>query len=235
MTDAYVLITGSDDPFVTFTAENLTADGYAVRVATAPRAASIALSQPPLEAAVMADFEEPHSALALLRALRAGELEHQPVDCHLPAVLIGATDELGALRGFEAGADDVASREGSYPILRARLAALISRTRQSTALAALARIEGREIDADAGDVRYRGRPVRLSPLQHALLCHLATSPRRVFAVDELLRDVWGYETPVATTRTVAAHACRLRRSLQRVGGGHLVHTVRGRGYRLLAA
>jgi two-component system phosphate regulon response regulator PhoB len=84
-------------------------------------------------------------------------------------------------------------------------------------------------------VRYCGRPVRLSPLQHALLCHLATSPRRVFAVDELLRDVWGYETPVATTRTVAANACRLRRSLQRVGGGHLVDTVRGRGYRLLAA
>jgi len=47
-----------------------------------------------------------------------------------------------------------------------------------------------EIDADAGDVAYRGQPVRLTPLQHALLCHLATSPR-VFAVDELLRDVWG--------------------------------------------
>ena len=47
MTDAHVLITGSDDAFVTFTAENLTADGYAVRVAAAPRAASIALSQPP--------------------------------------------------------------------------------------------------------------------------------------------------------------------------------------------
>ncbi len=234
MTEAHVLITGSDDPFVTFTAENLTADGYAVRVATVPRAASVALSQPPLEAVVLADFDEPHSALALLRALRAGELEHQPVDRHLPAVLIGATDELGALRGFAAGADDVTSREGSYPLLRARLAALISRTRRSTALAALARIEGLEIDADAGDVRYRGQPVRLSPLQHALR-HLAMSPRRVFAVDELLRDVWGYQTPVTTTRTVAAHACRLRRSLQRVGGGHLVHTVRGRGYCLLAA
>ena len=47
---------------------------------------------------------------------------------------------------------------------------------------------------------------------------------------ELLRDVWGYRA-LAPTRTVDAHACRLRKKL---GPGYVLN-VRGVGYRLLEA
>jgi DNA-binding response OmpR family regulator len=47
---------------------------------------------------------------------------------------------------------------------------------------------------------------------------------------ELLRDVWGYRT-IGATRTVDAHACRLRKKL----GRQWVMNVRGVGYRLLEA
>ena len=47
---------------------------------------------------------------------------------------------------------------------------------------------------------------------------------------ELLRDVWGYIS-VGQTRTVDAHACRLRKKLSGSGRNWVVN-VRGVGYKL---
>jgi hypothetical protein len=53
-----------------------------------------------------------------------------------------------------------------------------------------------------------------------------------FTKGELLREVWGYEAD-ASTRTLDAHACRLRRKLEQAGAhGHVVNR-RGVGYRLV--
>jgi DNA-binding response OmpR family regulator len=53
----------------------------------------------------------------------------------------------------------------------------------------------------------------------------------VYSKAELLREVWGY-LAVGATRTVDAHACRLRGKLARAGRP-LVLNVRGVGYRLM--
>jgi DNA-binding response OmpR family regulator len=49
---------------------------------------------------------------------------------------------------------------------------------------------------------------------------------------ELLRDVWGYAS-LGMSRTVDAHACRLRRKLS-CGERRYIGNVRGVGYRLFA-
>ena len=56
-----------------------------------------------------------------------------------------------------------------------------------------------------------GRRVDLSAKEFALLHALAEEPTRVYGKHELLRDVWGYRS-AGNTRTLDAHACRLRRS-----------------------
>jgi DNA-binding response OmpR family regulator len=48
---------------------------------------------------------------------------------------------------------------------------------------------------------------------------------------ELLRHVWGLRSE-GNTRTVDAHACRLRKKLARAGAPHLIHNTRGVAYRL---
>jgi DNA-binding response OmpR family regulator len=52
----------------------------------------------------------------------------------------------------------------------------------------------------------------------------------VFLKEDLLREVWGFRVPAAT-RTLDAHACRLRRKLSG-SPRQFVITVRGVGYRL---
>jgi DNA-binding response OmpR family regulator len=80
-------------------------------------------------------------------------------------------------------------------------------------------------------VRVGDRPIELSAKEFALLHALARQPTRVFSKAELLRDVWGYLSQGAT-RTVDAHACRLRKKL---GGRRWIVSVRGVGYRLVEA
>jgi DNA-binding response OmpR family regulator len=68
--------------------------------------------------------------------------------------------------------------------------------------------------------------------EYLLLIHLAADPERVFTKRELLRNIWAY--PGATrTRTLDAHACRLRKKLERAGAvGYVVNRC-GVGYRLV--
>jgi DNA-binding response OmpR family regulator len=76
--------------------------------------------------------------------------------------------------------------------------------------------------------------VHLSAKEFSLLQALADEPTRVRSKNELLRDVWGYLS-IGQTRTVDAHACRLRKKLSAGSDRSWVVNVRGVGYRLTEA
>ena len=89
------------------------------------------------------------------------------------------------------------------------------------------------IDRRARLVTVCGMRVELAQKEYELLLHLANEPERVFTKDELLRDVWGYRTR-SRTRTLDAHASRLRRKLRAAApDAQLVENQWGVGYRLL--
>ena len=87
-----------------------------------------------------------------------------------------------------------------------------------------------EIDRAAREVLVCGREVRLTRLEFSLLEAIAENPAAIVSKERLLRDVWGYKT-LGRTRTIDAHACRLRAKL---ADERLVHNVRGVGYRLVS-
>jgi DNA-binding response OmpR family regulator len=72
---------------------------------------------------------------------------------------------------------------------------------------------------------HAGTEVWLSRLEFDLLAHLAAAPTRVVTKSELLREVWGLRSD-SKTRTVDAHACRMRRKLALAGAPHLIHNTR---------
>ena len=87
------------------------------------------------------------------------------------------------------------------------------------------------IDHEQRTVSVDDRPVRLSSKEFGLLGALAAEPTRVFSKEELLRDVWGYRS-IGHTRTLEAHASRLRRKLDPERGRYVVNCW-GVGYRLV--
>jgi DNA-binding response OmpR family regulator len=87
------------------------------------------------------------------------------------------------------------------------------------------------IDTRSRVVMYGPVRVELRRREYALLAFLAADPERVWTRHELLRDVWGYRSD-GTTRTVDAHAGRVRRALASAGAVGWVVSVWGVGYRL---
>jgi DNA-binding response OmpR family regulator len=214
-----------------FLADNLLADGYelleAERLADAERL--MASGYP--DAAIV-DLGLPDGdGLALLDRVRASDRAAGRIDPDLPLlVLTGRSTEVDRLRGFERGCDDYVVKPFSYQELRARLAALLRRTRRRPGSGRL-RVGPLEVDSIGRQAWLRGEPVPLSNKEFALLRALAGQPTRVFTREELLRGVWGWAA-MGETRTVDSHAFRLRKKLGR-DGDRFVINVWGIGYRLI--
>ena len=225
-----LLLLEDDEATAAFLADNLAADGF--RVLTAAGAAegwrAIEARQPRL---LLLDLGLPDgSGLELLDRVRASDGIASRVDPGLPVIVVsGRASEVDRVRGLARGADDYLCKPFSYPELVARIRAVLRRADGRSARGSI-RIGDLAIDPAARAVSLGGEPVQLSNREFSLLQKLASEPTRVFLKADLLREVWGFSVPVAT-RTLDAHACRLRRKLSRSSRQYVL-TVRGVGYRL---
>jgi DNA-binding response OmpR family regulator len=172
------------------------------------------------------------SGLDVLREIRASEGAIGRYDPLLPVVVLsGRSTAADRLRGLNEGADDYVSKPFEFSEVAARIGAVLRR-RDARRLGPR-QVGELFIDTATREVRVGGRPVRLAGKEYALLCALASEPRRVFTKQELLRDVWGYRS-FGTTRTLDSHASRLRRKLD-PDHGRFVVNLWGVGYRLVEA
>jgi DNA-binding response OmpR family regulator len=151
----------------------------------------------------------------------------------VPVIVLGPAeaepDE--RVRAFRRGCDDYVARPFHYDELVERMRAVLRRTGGGSSATLVA--GPLTIDRRARVVAVGGVRIDLSQKEYELLLHLASEPERVFTKDELLRDVWGYRTR-SRTRTLDAHASRLRRKLRAADpSAELVENEWGVGYRLL--
>lgn len=183
---------------------------------------------------VLLDVNLPDGAgYELLRELRSGRL--RPAErslVQLPVVMVsGRAAESDRIRGFEFGCDDYVTKPYSFGELRGRVAAVLRRGAPPTSEDPLDLGE-LQIDPRSREVRLAGRRIALTSKEYSLLLTLAGEPERVFERERLLRSIWGY-TGAGSTRTLDAHACRLRAKLSG-GDRSYVRNTWGVGYRLFS-
>ena len=175
----------------------------------------------------------PGSAPDLVLAGNDAELERW---CgQAPVIVLGPAEAEAdeRVRAFRRGCDDYLARPFHYDELVERMRAVLRRA--GGVPAARVAAGPLTIDRRARLVTVCGTRVELAQKEYELLLHLANEPERVFTKDELLRDVWGYRTR-SRTRTLDAHASRLRRKLRAAApDAQLVENQWGVGYRLLGA
>jgi DNA-binding response OmpR family regulator len=228
-----LLIVEDDEATLAFLSENLSADGFAVAGATgaAEGIRQIEVRHPAL---VLLDLGlADGSGLDLLDRVRGADGLASRIDPEVPVVVLtGRGGDADRLRGFERGADDYLVKPFLYGELLARVRAVLRRCDGRPAYGKL-RVGDLLVDPRTRTVRMGDQPVHLSAKEFSLLQALAEQPDRVVSKNELLRDVWGYVS-IGRTRTVDAHACRLRRKLQPSSRQWVVN-VRGVGYRLTEA
>lgn len=171
------------------------------------------------------------AGLEVCRRLREGEPGRE-WDRRVPVIVLGETesDAIDRVRAFNRGCDDYVERPFHYEELVARIRAVLRRTAPPRE----ERVEVGELDIDrvARCVRVRGQRIGLSAKEFQLLIALAADPTRVFTKDELLREVWGFRS-IGRTRTLDAHASRLRRKVAARTDTPYVLNEWGVGYRLM--
>jgi DNA-binding response OmpR family regulator len=128
-------------------------------------------------------------------------------------VLTSATDEVNRVLLLEMGADDYVTKPFSPRELLARVRTVIRRSRPQVPPDVFAfddvRIDFKQMEAYRGD-----ESIPMTPQEFKLLRYLSQHPARVVSRDELLNEVWGYNS-YPSTRTVDAHILNLRRKLER--------------------
>ena len=148
----------------------------------------------------------------------------------IPIIILTAKDdEVDKVVGFELGADDYVTKPFSVRELILRVKAILKRGIKKSDLVEVERQFGDlKIDVDSHEVHVDSTQIQLTALEFRLLRQLVDKRGRVQSRDQLLSEVWGYNSDV-TTRTVDTHIKRLREKLGSMG--KYVQTIRGVGYK----
>ena len=159
----------------------------------------------------------------------------------VPIVMLTArTDEIDRVVGLEVGADDYVTKPFSMRELLARVKAILRRRellrqelrRSTTDAVGLIVVGGLRIEPARRRVFRGDREVVLKPKEFDLLLHLARHPGQVLSPEQLIEEVWGYDS-LGDAGTVRVHVRSLREKLEDDPSRPvLIETVRGVGYRL---
>lgn len=150
-----------------------------------------------------------------------------------PILMLTAKDGVwDEVEGLDTGADDYLTKPFSYAVLVARLRALRRRGAQP-----------RPTVIEAGDLRLDpatrrvwllGEQIELTGREFAVLEYLLRHPDEVLSKRDILDHVWDFDFD-GDPNIVEVYIRRLRTKLRRSDDGALIETVRGAGYRLVAA
>ena len=160
-------------------------------------------------------------------------LRRDPATARIPIIMLTAkAAEIDRVLGLELGAEDYITKPFSPRELVLRVQKVLKRGQPEETPTDTLKFGELVIDPPRHLVQWRGKPIELTATEFKLLVILAQRRGRVQSRDQLLRDVWEYNSLI-DTRTVDTHMRRLRDKLG-PASKHLA-TVRGVGYRFQEA
>jgi two-component system phosphate regulon response regulator PhoB len=149
----------------------------------------------------------------------------------VPIIMLTAkAAEIDRILGLELGADDYITKPFSPRELVLRVKRILQRGAAPDQEQERLKFGELLIDGPRHLVNWRGKKVDLTATEFKLLMLLAQRRGRVQSRDQLLRDVWDYQSAI-DTRTVDTHMRRLREKLG--AASKYLDTVRGVGYRFV--
>lgn len=152
----------------------------------------------------------------------------------LPIIMLTAkSQEAEIVTGLELGADDYITKPFSVLELLARIKAVFRRVKSGAEIPEVHRFGDLEINLKKYEARKKGKSIKLSPREYEILRCFIEREGEIVSRDELLNQVWGYDS-FPNTRTIDAHIAKLRRKIEdKPEEPKLIITIHGIGYKFL--
>ncbi len=150
---------------------------------------------------------------------------------NVPVIVLSAKvdvqDKVNLLLG---GAADYMTKPFDTKELLARIVVQLRKAEQRGQSLPL-RVGDLTLDTESLALTVRGRAVKLTRTEYAIIKLLMEHPRQVIAKGVLL-DRISLDTPDCTERSLKQHISNLRRKLQEISGADYIETVWGIGFKL---
>ena len=220
-----ILIAEDDTELRQLFAYVLTRNGYAAKGGGNGREALEALDKEYFDL-IISDIMMPvMDGYELVRQLRAA-------GSTTPVLMITARDAFDDMRtGFLAGTDDYMVKPVNVNEMVLRVQALLRRAQMISDRRQV--IGGTVMECDSLTVTVEGESAILPQKEFMLLYKMASYPGRIFTRQQLMDEIWGYETD-SDTHTVDVHIGRLRERF-RDNRDFKIVTIRGVGYKVVKA
>ena len=152
----------------------------------------------------------------------------------LPIIMLTAkSQEAEIVTGLELGADDYITKPFSVLELLARIKAVFRRIKSGSEIPEVHRFGDLEINFKKYYAHKKGKSLKLSPREYELLRCFIERQGEIISREELLNQIWGYDS-FPNTRTVDAHIAKLRGKIEdKPEEPKLIVTIHGIGYKFL--
>ncbi|MBB6260878.1 DNA-binding response OmpR family regulator [Paenochrobactrum gallinarii] len=146
-------------------------------------------------------------------------------------MLTGHDTEADTILGLESGANDYVTKPFRFAVLLARIRAQLRQYEQSEdatfVVGPYTFKPGQKLLLDE-----KGVKIRLTEKEAAIIKYLYRSGTQVVGRDELLEEVWGYNSGV-TTHTLETHVYRLRQKIEKDPSNVSLLVTESGGYKLV--
>lgn len=146
-------------------------------------------------------------------------------------MLTGHDTEADTILGLESGANDYVTKPFRFAVLLARIRAQLRQYEQSEdatfVVGPYTFKPGQKLLLDE-----KGAKIRLTEKEAAIIKYLYRSGTQVVGRDELLEEVWGYNSGV-TTHTLETHVYRLRQKIEKDPSNVSLLVTESGGYKLV--
>jgi two-component system OmpR family response regulator len=221
-----ILIIEDDQEVATFIQTGLLQAGWNVDVADNGKDGLFLATTESYDALIVDRMLPGVDGLTVIRTLRASENK-------TPALILSALGEVDdRVAGLKAGGDDYLVKPFAFAELSARLEALLRRAGDSSSTQETRlHVADLQMDLLKREVRRGDTKIDLQPREFQLLEFLIRHAGQVVTRTMLLEGVWDYHFD-PQTNVIDVHISRLRAKIDRDFSPHLLHTIRGVGYKL---